>query len=662
VALPEWSVQVYRLRAHDLLFGPPVPQAPDPTDPFAPPPPSPERDKIAKAFEMTDPAELDLALPTQTAPEAEQTDFIKQSTAIVIKAFKNQGINPPEGSLFAYDSKSSTLAARTSSKFHWLLRDHQTLRDQSMRNYMTFRLNILAANAGIIRSAVQAAGPLNDHTAILTDLENKADHGQAQRVRSVKIDTSSGRRVHLSSGDELAEVTDFTLDNKHRPCFNTSLVKTGVDLELDPVASEDLETIDLTCAAAFDFAPPEKEWVRVPVATSPLIKVPVYEHRKFSVNTSIRMKSGGSQLLGVWSPEAAGLEPQTMQIVFLTGSIILVQPGENKQMAQLLENHGDRIAPRPVQNPAKVEPPIPAGFMERRFPIPWGSMSPNSIKISKEFLESLGVTFPPEATVEMLPATNQFKVRSTPANLRHIDAFLNDGCRLESKNLVTTLHIIQADAAWLEKLERATATLSDHTIAWQEVEAAAAQGRVQFVNTIQLPTSSGHRVRTVAGRDHWTAKLKQPNLPANQNPVPKQEAAEQKSEKDGQTAPVIPPDPVPKGGSMLEGSLQSEVAGTSFELDPVLSEDGVTVDLTFALDFDFAPPTDSAEQQRTGRNAVLLETSHPTFHRVHLNQFLAIQSSQWRMIGMWQPDGKGKDVMQAAFLRVDVVKLNPEQQ
>ena len=96
-------------------------------------------------------------------------------------------------------------------------------------------------------------------------------------------------------------------------------------------------------------------------------------------------------------------------------------------------------------------------------------------------------------------------------------------------------------------------------------------------------------------------------------------------------------------------------------MDPVIGEDGVTVDLTFALDFDYGPPTESRNEKGAPGKKSPLETPQPIYHRMHLNQSLSTLTGQWRMIGMWQPDGKGKDVMQAAFICVDVVKGSPKQ-
>lgn len=105
------------------------------------------------------------------------------------------------------------------------------------------------------------------------------------------------------------------------------------------------------------------------------------------------------------------------------------------------------------------------------------------------------------------------------------------------------------------------------------------------------------------------------------------------------------------------------MVGTLLEVDPVGGADGRTVDVNLALEHHYAPPSISPPQETGAGPAApatpLSKSATTVFHMATLKTAITLESGATRLIGLWKPQGipgyEGKDVLQAAFLRVDWV-------
>lgn len=629
----DWSIRTYRLQPEDLLELPASPES-NP-DPFGVPSQKPPAPKPPELPDFTVP------IPFATASEVEQMVFIKSCTDRLLQALKSSKLTVPEGALFAYDANSFTLSVRANTTYHHRLAATESWRSEAKTSHMNFRLDILETDAATMRAAVRSAATKSDHTSILQDLEARADQGLAQRITSVKLDTKRNQRAHLSTGAENWETTAFSLDEKLRPSFTKSPVKAGMDLEIDAFSSDDHTGIDLTYALTYDYAPPTKEWATVPIPAPRPLLVPVYQHRKTASNSSIAMKQGSVQLLNVWSTDETIREPKSLQAAFLHGNIVILRPLVNPSVEAMLRKWSEQISPAPKLPPEQVKKSQPEAMQWRRFRFPSGcrfgpdaNIDPQPSPASlREILTTLGVEFPPGATIEHTSEKLRFAFYNTRKNLDFLEHRILEISDHESHPIVTTLQIIQADAKLLRKLEQEMADLSDHTAAWQSIEAAAAHGQIQFLSTQPLTTKDGQRAKTSTGEEKTLVGLK--------------------------------PGPDPKQPT-FESAYDSNLIGTSLEVDPVLDSDGLTVDLALAFSFDYAPPTDTPRPAgNPGKNALLLGGPEQTLHRFSLSTSLTLSAGQPRLLSIWKPDvtpaekpsAAPADVLQAAFIRVDLIPL-----
>ena len=81
-----------------------------------------------------------------------------------------------------------------------------------------------------------------------------------------------------------------------------------------------------------------------------------------------------------------------------------------------------------------------------------------------------------------------------------------------------------------------------------------------------------------------------------------------------------------------------------------------------ALSYDYAPPAPRMEAPAPAEK--VLRTSAPStdFHKANISTALTLTSGMTRLLGIWKPEGapefENSDVMQAAFLKADIVPVD----
>jgi hypothetical protein len=245
-------------------------------------------------------------------------------------------------------------------------------------------------------------------------------------------------------------------------------------------------------------------------------------------------------------------------------------------------------------------------------------------------------------------------MRSTPEMIAQVVPMFRT--ELESaapKTAALTAHVVQADGALIRKLLVESRKTTDHTAQWQAVEAALANGSVTIPSSVWIETKSGQRSKFMSGDGIATmsADLETQTVPSTTPSAPKPG-----DKKDTPALTTI--NVMPQAEKSLTGIHSSTLSGTVLEIDPVIGEDGQTLDLTFALDYDYAPPTINPSPQREP-NSLRIEAPSTDFHQAHLNLSTTLLSGTWRLVGIWKPQGTpdfdGKDVLQAMFIRMDVL-------
>jgi hypothetical protein len=398
------------------------------------------------------------------------------------------------------------------------------------------------------------------------------------------------------------------------------------------------------------------------------IESPTPDFHIAKVTTAVTLLSGMTKLVEVWKPnDPVGPPPEDrLQLAFLKGDVVSLLPALDTRVETLLKTHGTKVEPTP-QAPAAETGDLPPGMVLRSFRIPptflaasGGVGAPDapadpfapaaaapmlnepriSVRITAlEVLKAQGIPFPPGSSANFTPSTGELLVRNTPENMALVEEYVKSIMATNPRVIVTTVHIVQADGAILRKLEAETATTADHTAMWENLEKEAAAGRAKVVRCAWLETRSGQR----ATFEGFTERIYSSG------------AAYEKGGDEKGSSPRA-----------LQTEFEMQPVGLRFELDPVIGPDGVTCDLNLSLEYDFAPPT-ARHAPLVGDDKIFrFYDSGLEFHRANVTTAITMHPARPRLLSIWKPTGapefEGADIMQAAFVRVDVVKIQLEEQ
>lgn len=648
-------------------------------------------DQLSQGFVTRDKGQLRApAMPAANASEKETIAFLKKSTDIVSAHLTEQGVIIPNGTLFAYDRTSMMLAVRTNAVTHDTIAAFSEQMIGGIPQYIAFNLRLLEADADVIRTAVKDASVSANHSSILARLEALADQGQARRLDSMKLETRSGQRVAMTSAQETRHSTEFGADEKGNAAVVQEMTPVGTTLELDPVSGPDGRTLDVNYNMKYHYAAPTLRWEPANLSGPRRIELRATDFHTVSLASAVTLSSDSTKLLGVWAPEAVpGAEaPKKLQAAFLRGCIVSVLPATDDRAEGLIKTFGEKADPTPSRIDAKKDEQgdVPPGMIVRRYHIPpdflsmGGASAPAAMDpfaaaapppaneprftvrvTALDILRQQGIIFPQGSSANFSSATSELVVRNTPKNLEAVEAFIDSIRNKIPQNLIVTLHIVQCDAAFMRKMESDTLMIADHATAFGKVEAETAQGRAKFLRTVRVETRSGQRSTISAGDDRMisTGLELGPFGSETQSSGETPKTADAKDEK----APQAIAHATAAQGSSLElsGFLESTRVGTDFEVDPVIGPDGVTVDLNFAIHYDYAQPSVRHDPAPDGEKVLKLEAPATDFHKATLASAMVLSDGMTRLVGVWKPqtlaDGQNKDVLQAAFIRVNLIDI-----
>jgi hypothetical protein len=217
--------------------------------------------------------------------------------------------------------------------------------------------------------------------------------------------------------------------------------------------------------------------------------------------------------------------------------------------------------------------------------------------------------------------------------------------------LVVTVHVVQADGSMLRKVESETSNRAEHTPAWNLLEGEIAAGRAKVLRSSTLETRSGQRC---------TFQDVTECIYAEGSEYAK--ASGEGGAGAGEKSTAVQNVTIATGGSMpLVTSFGMRPVGFDLDLDPVIGPDGTTADLNLTLGYDHAPPTTRREPLVADDKVFRFHPPGLEFHRTKLSTAVILHAGQRRLLGIWKPTGlpefENADVMQAAFIKVDIVEM-----
>ena len=604
------------------------------------------------------PSEPPLDPPSADANEQKWIEHIQKTTLRMEKVLAMDGINLPVGTAFALDASAQTLAVRTSLEGMELL--NFWTRHEIPSN-LIFHLHIVQADAAEIRRIVAETSTLADHTAQWLRLKELAEKGQARLLHTLRIETRSGQRASVESGKQHTHANGLEIDDKGGIVFEWQQRMAGVRFEIDPALGPDGKTVDIDYSLEHHLAAPtERSETVSDVGKLGRIEVPMTDFHCAKLTTLITTVDGATKLLGVWKPQGnAELEKASvLEAAFLRADVVLDLHLENKTLLTMLRRFGDKALPRPAENLENMTHVLPEGMKRKAFSVPPSflahaaaqsersekqeTISSDTIASpiseterqnarAKNIFTSVDIPFPEEASVSLNARASMIMVVNTPEQLDAIDIFLDGGCYRLIRAIVPTLQIIQADGAILRKITEETSTLADHGEALRKLEELAVQGKAKVITTMLMETRSGQHghIETVTERMGLTEFSK--------------------SDANGE----------------MNATLESKPVGTNLEIDSVLGPGGFTMDVTYALTHHYAPPSVRKQGGGGEDKTRRVEIATTDFHVVKLNSQMMLQKGMTRLIGLWKlegtPEFDSKDLMQAAFLRVDMMPCTYEE-
>ncbi len=186
--------------------------------------------------------------------------------------------------------------------------------------------------------------------------------------------------------------------------------------------------------------------------------------------------------------------------------------------------------------------------------------------------------------------------------------------------------IFEAPSASVRSIIERAGGQADHRPLLEELEALVADGRGRVVSSGRMETKSGQR----------TSLRRAEELAF---------AVDLAVDADGR----------------VEFTSDSQSAGTSWEIDPVIGVDAATVDLNVALDHHYAAPR-KRQEPLTAMGAASISAAVTDTFNATVTTAITTMSGDAKLVGVWKPEGlagAAPDVLHAAFLATDVVAVLP---
>lgn len=625
------------------------------------------------------------ALPAANAKEEDILAFLKRSHFVVGQHMIAAGITLPPGSLAAFDPQNKTLALRSTSLAHERVTALAAQMERNMPRQVSFNVQIIEADGATVREAVKSIAALADHATAFTLLDGLVSQGKANYVGSLQAETKSGTRATVSRGEGRLYISEMEVDEAGRATTVMEERRAGTLFEMEPTVGIDGETLDLTFSLEHHHGPPVEHWDKVNVSGDRIVEMPNVDFHTSKVNTGFTLLSGMTKLVGIWRPEGTGKQPERadhLQAAFVQPHIVTLLPALNPRVEQWLKQHGEKVEKTPTAPPAEI-PGAPKGIIVRSFHIseemmtmgdratgspvePFGAPAAaagaaapmaNEARLTVQMtavdiLKSRGIPFPEGSSASYTPATGELLVRNTEANMKLIVEFISSLRKYSPSNVSMTLHIVEAPAAVIRKLQRESMRISDHTAAWRSMEQEVAQNKARILHTAFLETKSGYRSSFTTSREflYSTSGTALSTDSRTQNAAPKDNKGSITNVQISTTA-----------SPGYSASMEMRPVGLSFEVDPTLGADGETLDLTYQLKHDYAAPTLIESIPAAGGKTLRPMNRNIQFHQAELVTGTTFISGTSRLLGIWKPEGTPEldaaDVLQAAFLTVEVVPV-----
>lgn len=278
-------------------------------------------------------------------------------------------------------------------------------------------------------------------------------------------------------------------------------------------------------------------------------------------------------------------------------------------------------------DPIGYRPPIPRSPLER-----WETFRQSGdFRSAKEMLTALGIKFPSGASALFHPGAGTLTVKNTTANLDLVEALVAGTERWQPKTVTITAHLVQATGPLLRLLAANEAQKMDQTQALKDLmkEAERETGAVKILHTafLEMPRGSRSTFSTVTEHEHAT-------------------------------------DLVLDAKGRAEVETETQPLGFQMDLDPLIQEDGKTLDIRVLVQHTLLKQPARQETLTEPVSGGPLEMPLAEFETAKISTEVKMKSGHTRLLGLWPVKGdpalKETDVSQGVFLTAHVLSHGAE--
>lgn len=574
-------IHAFFLTAHSLRIQPDLPPLPANFNPNVAP-----QEQITRTF----------TLPTPW-PQSPWDEPISSETHL-----SEKGLELPFASVIQ-PLKNNRIRVTATREAMTLIEDWVNSEFTLFPRNITFALEVFQVPVAAALPLLEKASASSNHHPLLSHLRTQAAKKQAQRTGYARLEAKSGQRAAIETALQRQRLEKIAWYPGMKPEIETKWTNGGLRAEIDPVLGADGTTIDVTCQLQRRTGPPIQ---RLDDHQHPALDTAFRLHYDSqpgqTLTSNHTLLEGDTRLIAAWNPVSSegALQSDTLEFVFLSASAtrhVPLHPGITpvpKMVHELFPDPDELNKDSLEQKTFQFDPELFLG----------SEITQDSLVskgFAKELQEMLGITSPIESTFVYDRRLNLLTVRNTKQNLKRIEIALNAYREHAPRTLHCETHLFELEATDLFALEKKHPTHPDASALLDALFQNAETGTARLVDSVSLLSKSGQRATSENVLD--TPVFNRLKITSQGHP------------------------------QLFHGNL---LAGTRFEIDPIVGSDGQTLDLTFALEHPLSPAqTRVVDLAAPGQPPLTVSlTDHG---QAKVQSTFTLISGRARVLAVWRP-------------------------
>lgn len=555
--------------------------------------------------------------PSKINSNSTETDLPRVQFLQSTRAFLEHADIPfPPGAAAFLDPINHRLHVRHEA--HYLDVIQHIIEAQRPPATIAITVHLIQAPGPVLRSLARHSKDSADKSLELKHLllEAERPESQVQVLQTGHLLTKSGERSSLEAVTQRLTSSEIELDHKGASTVKSIRWPLGFRLEIESSIQSGSPYVSLHIDPDFSTLPITQAHVqfREP-ATGNVLKMTVPQSQNSSIRTSIRIKTGHSQLLSLQKPQTPPeqIKADLLQALFVTAEIISVKPlpKEHPDVVQIDLTQPDALIKHTFTLPNSNWLEVPHMLNENEM---------TAVKILRAHYIEL-----PEKGQATITDPRHLTVEANLETMDIIQQWVAEQWQSLPKTTGLTLNILRGPGPLLRRALSDSQGQSDQSNVLKQMHAAVSRGEAHWVSTTYLQANFGTKCKSQAVREHnsigeiaWT----------------------------GHPGSAITP--------------QTTLLGTVWEAEPMISPDGHSVHLSGEFTWQTAPPTSWEVNLHDPASKTDFAITRHDFHEASVKTSTIFAAGQSRIVAAWHPRGspelETQDVLELAVVTVDVLK------